>query len=102
MDRTQVISKLPRHLKILSNGVDISAKFGVDTVKYNDDGTAWRTFRDGRSEKGTWRFLNKEQTQMEVVLPQGASRWLILELHDDVFRKANLETGAEFIYSPAN
>ena len=100
MDRTQLISSQPRHLKILRNGTDISAQLGVDTVKYNADGTTWGKFKDGRIENGTWHFLNKEQTQIEVTLPRGTTRWLIIELHDDVFRKANLDSGAEFIYSP--
>lgn len=99
MDRTQIISSHPRHLRILSNGTDVSAKFGVDTVKYNADGTAWRTFQDGRKEAGTWRFLDAQQVQLEVSLPQGSTRWLILELHGDVFRKANLDNGVEFIYT---
>jgi hypothetical protein len=103
MNRTQVISSQPRHVKILENGVDVSAKFGIDQVQYNADGSAWRTFTNGRRETGTWRFLNPEQSQMEVVIPpRPATRWLILELHGDVFRKANLANGMEFIYLPVN
>jgi len=100
MDRIELIAQYPRTAKVLKNGQDISASLGVEAIKYNADGTAWRKFQDGTVESGTWRFLNPEQTQIEVEMPKGTTRWVILELHDDVYRKANIENGVEFIYSP--
>jgi hypothetical protein len=100
MDRIASISCCVRTVKALRNGEDITASLGVNTVKYEADGTAWRKLTGGSVERGSWRFINKEQTQLEITTKAGKTRWLILELHGDVFRKANIDTGVEFIYSP--
>lgn len=87
-------------VQILANGIDVTAKSPVETVFYDTDGTGTRTLRDGRVMNGRWRFLNSAQTQIEVVGPEGTTRWVIVELTDAVYRKVNIDTGVEFIHRP--
>lgn len=100
MDRLSLITGRAFDVRILANGRDVTAASPVASVRYNADGSGTRTLRDGTQVTGQWRFLNPQQTQIEVQGPEGVSRWVILELSDSVYRKANLETGVEFIHRP--
>jgi hypothetical protein len=100
MDRTSLITSQTFDVKIMANGVDISTRSPVQSVKYDPDGNGSRKLRDGTVISGQWRFLNAEQTQIEVKGPEGASRWVIIELNDKIYRKANIDTGVEFIHLP--
>jgi hypothetical protein len=72
----------------------------IASVKYNANGSGSRTLKTGQVVSGTWRFTNPQQTQMEVVGPDGTSRWVIVELNDRIYRKVNMDTGVEFIHRP--
>jgi hypothetical protein len=100
MDRTALITQKSFDVKILANGVDVSARSPVTQVKYNVDGTGTRTLRDGTTITGSWKFLNQQQTQIEVAGPEGTSRWVVTELTDKIYRKSNIDTGVEFIHLP--
>jgi hypothetical protein len=100
MDKTTLITRQPFDVRIIANGRDVTANTPVVAVKYNADGTGSRTLRDGRTVAGTWRFLNPSQTQIEVNGPDGTTRWVITELGENLYRKANLDTGVEFIHVP--
>jgi hypothetical protein len=100
MDRNSLITSRAFDVKIVANGVDVTSRSPVASVKYNTDGSGTRTLRDGKTVDGQWKFLNAAQTQIEVQGPEGASRWVILELTDRVYRKANIETGVEFVHLP--
>ncbi len=100
MDRSTLMTQRPFNVKILAHGVDVTARSPVVSVQYSSDGTGTRTLRDGRTVHGTWRFLNAEQTQVEVQGPEGASRWVITELNDRIYRKVNMDTGVEFVHVP--
>ena len=100
MDRTTLITRQPFDVKIVAGGVDVTAKSPVSSVKYNADGSGSRTLRDGKTVTGTWRFINPEQTQVEVQGPEGSSRWVITELNERIYRKVNIDTGVEFIHVP--
>lgn len=100
MERTALITTHSFNVRIIANGRDVTDKSPVDSVKYNADGSGTRTLRDGRTVLGQWQFINPEQTQIEVSGPEGKSRWVIIELSDKVYRKANIDTGVEFIHVP--
>jgi hypothetical protein len=100
MDRTALITQKSFDVKILANGIDVSDKSPVTQVKYNADGTGMRTLRDGKTMTGSWKFINPQQTQIEVIGPEGTSRWVVMELTDKIYRKANIDTGVEFIHLP--
>jgi hypothetical protein len=100
MDRTALIAGRTFDVKMIANGIDVTARSPLADVRYNADGTGSRTLRDGRVITGSWRFLNTEQTQVEVQGPEGASRWVIIELNERIYRKANIDTGVEFIHQP--
>ena len=100
VDRTDTITRQPFAVKILSNGKDVTSSSPIASVKYNADGSGTRTLRNGQVVTGRWKFLNGDQTQIEVQGPEGASRWVIIELSDKVYRKANMDTGVEFIHLP--
>ncbi len=100
MDRNTWITARPFDVQIVLNGRDISAQSPITRVRYHADGSGTRTLRDGRSVPGRWRFLNIEQTQVEVEGPEGRSRWVIVELGPDGYRKVNMDTGVEFIHRP--
>jgi hypothetical protein len=100
MERAALITGRPFDVKVMSNGVDVTSKSPIASVKYNADGSGTRTLRDGKSVEGQWKFLNAAQTQIEVQGPEGVSRWVIIELTDRIYRKANIETGVEFVHMP--
>lgn len=100
MDRLSLITGRAFDVRILANGRDVTASSPIATAKYNADGTGTRTLRDGTRVSGHWRFLNAQQTQIEVQGPEGSSRWVIIELNDRIYRKANIDTGVEFIQLP--
>jgi hypothetical protein len=97
---TPLITNRPFDVKVMANGHDITDKTPVVSVQYNTDGSGSRLLRNGQSVTGTWRFLNPQHTQIEVQGPEGSSRWVILELNDRIYRKANMDTGVEFIHTP--
>lgn len=94
------ITRHPYDVQVLANGVDISARQPLVEVRYAADGTGTRRLRDGRVVTGSWRFLNAAKTQMEVVGPEGPSRWVLVELNERVYRKVNLDTGVELVHRP--
>jgi hypothetical protein len=100
VDKTSLLTSHPYAIAVQRNGVDISANFPVASVKYGADGSDVRTLKDGSQVPLTWRFINKEQTQLETVAPgaEGTQRWVVLELTDKVFRKANIDTGLVVIH----
>lgn len=100
MDRTALVTARPFDVRIIANGVDVTARSPVLSVKYDADGSGTRTLRDGRVVQGRWKFLNPEQTQIEVQGPEGTTRWVILELSERLYRKANIDTGVEFVHVP--
>lgn len=100
MDRTALITSRPFDVKIIANGIDVSARSPVVAVKYNADGSGSRTLRDGGSVTGSWKFTNPEQTKIEVQGPEGTSRWIVVELNERIYRKVNVDTGVEFIHVP--
>lgn len=100
MDKSTLISRQPFDVKIVANGRDVTASQPVALVKYNADGTGTRTLKGGQIISGSWRFINPLQTQIEVNGPEGVSRWVIIELSETVYRKANMDTGVEFIHLP--
>lgn len=100
MDRTALITNRPFDVKIVSDGIDITSRSPVVSVKYNADGSGTRTLRNGGSVSGSWRFLNDEKTKIEVQGPEGTSRWIVVELNERIYRKVNLDTGVEFIHVP--
>ena len=100
MDRTALITAQPFDVRILANGRDISDKSPVVQVQYHADGSGSRTLRDGSVVTGRWQFLNPQQTQIQVDGPEGASRWVVVELNDRVYRKVDIDTGVEFVHLP--
>jgi hypothetical protein len=100
MDKTELITRQPFDVKIMANGRDVTATSPVVQVKYNADGSGTRLLRDGKSISGSWRYINPQQTQIEVQGPEGSSRWVVIELNERIYRKANLDTGVEFIHLP--
>ncbi len=100
MDKTTLITRQSFDVRIVANGRDVTATSPVAFVKYNADGSGTRTLKNGQTVSGGWRFINPQQTQIEVNGPEGASRWVVIELTDTVYRKANLDTGVEFIHLP--
>lgn len=100
MDKTTLITRQPFDVKIMANGRDVTATTPVVFVKYNADGSGTRTLKDGQTVSGSWRFINPQQTQIEVTGPEGNSRWVIIELGERIYRKANMDTGVEFIHLP--
>jgi hypothetical protein len=100
MDKSTLITRQPFDVKILANGRDVTATSPVAFVKYNADGTGTRTLKNGQIVSGSWRFINPQQTQIEVNGPEGLSRWVIMELSEAVYRKANMDTGVEFVHLP--
>lgn len=100
MDKTALITRQPFDVKILANGQDVTATSPVTQVQYNADGTGTRTLRDSRIITGSWKFLNPQQTQVEVQGPEGSSRWVIIELNERLYRKVNIDTGVEFVHLP--
>lgn len=100
MDRSTLITTQPFDVKIVANGFDVTSKSPVVSVKYNADGSGTRTLRDGSTVNGSWKYMNPEQTKIEVQGPEGISRWIIVELNERIYRKVNLDTGVEFIHVP--
>lgn len=100
MDKSTLISRQPFDVKVVANGRDVTATSPVAFVKYNADGSGTRTLKSGQIVSGSWRFINPQQTQIEVNGPEGLSRWVIIELSETVYRKANMDTGVEFIHLP--
>lgn len=100
MDKSALITRQPFDVQIVANGRDVTAASPVAFVKYNADGSGSRTLKNGQIVSGGWRFINPQQTQIEVNGPEGASRWVIIELSETVYRKANMDTGVEFIHQP--
>lgn len=100
MDKATLITRQPFDVRIMANGRDVSATSPVVVVQYHADGTGIRTLRNGDVVGGRWRFINPQQTQIEVEGPEGTSRWVIIELSESVYRKANLDSGVEFIHVP--
>jgi hypothetical protein len=100
MDRTALITQKPFNVKIVANGIDVTAKSPVVEVKYNPDGSGTRLLRDGKTISGSWKYLNSQQNQIEVIGPEGVSRWIVVELSANIYRKVNMDTGVEFIHLP--
>lgn len=100
MDKTALITRQAFNVQIMANGRDVTASTPVSYVKYNADGSGTRTLKDSQVVSGSWRFINPQQTQIEVQGPEGPSRWVIIELNDRIYRKANMDTGVEFIHLP--
>jgi hypothetical protein len=100
VDRTRLITRQPFTVQIRVNGLDVTASSPVVEVRYEADGGGSRKLRDGALVRGRWRFVNPQQTQIEVEGPEGTSRWVIVELDDHVYRKVNIDTGVEFIHRP--
>jgi hypothetical protein len=100
MERTSLITARPFDVKVMANGADVTSRTPVVSVKYNADGSGTRTLRDGKTIDGQWKFLNAAQTQIEVQGPEGTSRWVIIELNERIYRKANMDTGVEFVHLP--
>jgi hypothetical protein len=101
VDKTALLTASSYAISVQRNGVDISANTPVASVKYGSDGSDVRTLKDGKQVPLTWRFINPAQTQLETVAPgaEGTQRWVVLELTDKVFRKANMETGLVVIHT---
>lgn len=97
----RLVTAQPFTVRILAGGVDVTARSPVALVRYLPDGTGWRRLHDGRTVPGHWRFLDETRTLIEVSGPEGLSRWLIVELDAHIYRKIDLETGVEFIHTPA-
>lgn len=91
MNRDDLITAHAFDVKVFANGIDISSRTPALSVKYNRDGTV---------VEGSWRYCNAQQTQIEVQGPEGISRWNVIELNGRIYRKANLDTGIEFIHVP--
>jgi hypothetical protein len=87
-------------VRILANGQDVTERSPLATVKYDIDGSGSRTLKDGQVLRGTWRFIDSAQRQVEVRGPEGLSRWVIVELSEKCYRKVNIETGLEFVHHP--
>ncbi len=100
MDPTPLITRQPFNVEIRMNGIDVTPQSPVVEVKYNADGTGTRTLRDGRRVAGTWRFTDDTYRHIEVLGPEGKSRWVIVQLDDTVYRKVNVDTGVEFVHRP--
>jgi hypothetical protein len=100
MDRIAILTRQPFTVTLLANGEDVTAASPIEQVHYHRDGTGVRTLRDGRVVQGHWRFLNDSKTQVEVIGPEGTSRWVIVELKEGLYRKVNIDTGVEFIQRP--
>ncbi|HSP18515.1 MAG TPA: hypothetical protein VLQ79_03315 [Myxococcaceae bacterium] len=99
-ERMILITRQAFDVTIVANGRDVTATQPVVSVKYNADGSGTRTLRNGQTVNGSWRFINPRQTQIEVTGPEGVSRWVIIELNERIYRKANMDTGVEFIHVP--
>lgn len=102
MNPTDLITARRFDVTIKMNGRDVSAGSPVVSVKYDADGTGSRTLRDGRTVRGSWRFTDEAQRHIEVEGPEGISRWVVVELGPQIYRKVNVETGVEFIHVPVN
>lgn len=100
MDRTEAISRNTFSVQLFANGQDITQSLPIASVKYNPDGSGTRTLKNGQTVNGTWRFLNPQQTQVEVSGPDGTTRWVIVEFNERLYRKVNMETGVEFVHRP--
>jgi hypothetical protein len=100
MDKSSLITRQPFDVKIVANGRDVTSTSPLALVKYNADGTGTRTLKNGQIVSGSWRFINPQQTQIEVNGPEGSTRWVLIELTETVYRKANMDTGVEFIHLP--
>ncbi|WP_298835055.1 hypothetical protein [uncultured Piscinibacter sp.] len=100
MDRHHLITRQAFDVQIIADGVDVTSRSPIVSVRYASDGSGTRTLRDGSTVPGRWRFANPEQTQIEVVGPEGSSRWVIVELNANVYRKVNVDSGIEFIHRP--
>ena len=100
MDRHHLITRQPFDVQIVADGVDITPKSPIVSVRYHADGSGTRTLRDGRTAAGRWRFVNPQRTQIEVEGPEGTSRWVVVELNERVYRKVNIDSGLEFIHRP--
>lgn len=100
MDPATLITRQPFDVEIRVNGVDVSASSPLVEVEYHSDGSGLRKLRDGRQVQGSWRFTDEAHGHIEVLGPEGSSRWVIVELTDTVYRKVNVDTGVEFIHHP--
>lgn len=100
MTRLDLITQRPFAVRVLANGRELTAESPLVSVRYLPDGTGTRTLRDGSIVAGQWRFLDEAQRTIEVAGPEGTSRWIIVELSPQLYRKVNLETGLEFIHIP--
>jgi hypothetical protein len=100
MDRHTLITRQAFDVQIVANGVDVTTRSPIAAVRYGSDGSGTRTLRDGSTVAGHWRFANPQQTQIEVFGPEGASRWVVVELNENIYRKVNVDTGVEFIHRP--
>jgi hypothetical protein len=100
MDRTEAIARQSYSVQLFANGQDVTAGFPIASVKYNADGTGSRKLKNGQVVNGSWKFMNPQQTQVEVNGPDGTSRWVIVEFNERIYRKVNMDTGVEFIHRP--
>ena len=101
MDTLQLITQYPFSVQVLANGQDISAKFGIKTAQYNPDGSGTRELLDGQIIGGTWKFLNPEKTEVEVLALGQTSQWRIVELSETIYRKVLLNNPSiEFVQKP--
>lgn len=100
MTRRALITQHPFSVRAQSNGVDITASLGLESVTYRPDGTGTRQLVNGARVSGHWRFLDDAERRIEVEGPEGTSQWIIVELTPEVYRKVNLATGVELIHVP--
>lgn len=100
MTRTQLITQGPFTVTVHKAGQDLTAALGIKQVQYFADGTGTRTLADGTVVRGTWRFLDPSQTEVETTAPTGTNRWKILELTTRHYRKIDLDTAIEIDHTP--
>jgi hypothetical protein len=100
MDKIELLTRTPFSVRVLKDGVDISAAAGIASVKYNRDGSGTRTLADGRILNGGWRFLDAAQTRVETTAPTGVQTWDILELTESSYVKRETTSGIVIDHRP--
>lgn len=100
MNRFELITAYPFSVKFFRSGRDISDAEGVKQVQYFKNGTDVRILDDESRIKGSWRFVDAEQTLVETTAPTGTKLFLVLELTEDRYRKFDLHSSIEIRHFP--
>jgi len=100
VDRFKLMTRQPFRVQAVLNGHDAADGNPLVQVQYEPDGNCIRVLRDGSLVRGRWRFANSQQTQVEVEGPEGPTRWVIIQLDEHVYRRADIDTGLELIHRP--